>query len=163
MTGKTALSATIWSCTHQYPYCTNICLFALFLCYISSLYYIIHMFQAHEGGLFNYSKVNRRELKWQKIMDGIRQISALFPSRNLQRAREREREREWKCKGKNQNNIKLYIVFPLFLIFTLIIPDILWPTCFIPNFFLQRARSEVICTIVLKQALLTSTSSLMNC
>ena len=52
------------------------------------------MFQAHEGGLFNYSKVNRRELKWQKIMDGIRQISALFPSRNLQRARERERERE---------------------------------------------------------------------
>ena len=49
------------------------------------------MFQAHEGGLFNYSKVNRRELKWQKIMDGIRQISALFPSLNLQRARERER------------------------------------------------------------------------
>ena len=153
----------MWSCAHEDSCCTNICLFVYFIffiyIYISSLHYIVRMFQAHGGGLFNYSKVNRRELKWKKIMDGIRQISVLFPSRNLQS----EREREWKCKGKNQNNIKLYIVFPLFLIFTLIIPDILWPTCFIPNFFLQRARSEVICTIVLKQALLTSTSSLMNC
>ena len=70
-----------------------VCLFIFFFYrYISSLHYIVRMFQAHGGGLFNYSKVNRTELKWKKIMDGIRQISVLFPSRNLQSDRERESE-----------------------------------------------------------------------
>ena len=72
------------------------------------------MFQAHEGGLFNYSKVNRRELKWQKIMDGIRQISALFPSLNLQRARERESENA-KEKTKTISSCTLFFLCFSFL------------------------------------------------
>ena len=77
-----------------------VCLFYFFYIYIyiSSLHYIVRMFQAHGGGLFNYSKVNRRELKWKKIMDGIRQISVLFPSRNLQSERERVKMQRKKSK-----------------------------------------------------------------